>query len=137
MNPSQPQTLQIAVLLCYFRGVMTLFGLEFQFIAFPLSKYTGGGASNPLLQIAMIGALVGGGWLMANERRTGWKLAVAAAALPLLGRLMLAFGVSFGVPISGSISPFEYDVLGLMFEVALFLLLVHPQSRDYQRIWFK
>ena len=23
------------------------------------------------------------------------------------------------------------------FTVALFVLLVHPQSRDYQRIWFK
>jgi len=29
------------------------------------------------------------------------------------------------------------DVIELMFEVALVLLLLHPQSRDYQRIWFK
>jgi hypothetical protein len=24
-----------------------------------------------------------------------------------------------------------------MFEVALVLLLLHPQSREYERIWFK
>jgi hypothetical protein len=28
------------------------------------------------------------------------------------------------------------DPIGLMFEIALIALLLHPQSRDYQRIWF-
>ena len=27
--------------------------------------------------------------------------------------------------------------IGLLFEVALLALVVHPQSRDYQRIWFR
>ena len=29
------------------------------------------------------------------------------------------------------------SLLGLMFAIALIALLLHPQSRDYQRIWFK
>ena len=29
------------------------------------------------------------------------------------------------------------NIIGLMFDIALVALLVHPQSRDYQRIWFK
>ncbi len=28
-------------------------------------------------------------------------------------------------------------LIPLAFTVALFALLLHPQSRDYQRIWFK
>ena len=27
--------------------------------------------------------------------------------------------------------------LGLLFAVAKFALLLHPQSREYQKIWFK
>jgi hypothetical protein len=40
--------------------------------------------------------------------------------------LRLAFGASL---VGGSIVNF-------LFEVALVALLLHPQSRDYQRIWF-
>ena len=32
---------------------------------------------------------------------------------------------------------FSTDILSLMFEIALVLLLLHPQSREYERIWFK
>ena len=28
-------------------------------------------------------------------------------------------------------------LVNAMFPVALFALLLHPQSRDYQRIWFR
>ena len=29
------------------------------------------------------------------------------------------------------------DVITLIFEIALIALLLHPQSRDYQKVWFK
>ena len=29
-----------------------------------------------------------------------------------------------------------YSTVNLMFEIALVALLLHPQSRDHQRIWF-
>ena len=32
---------------------------------------------------------------------------------------------------------FSTDIVSLMFEVALIVLLLHPQSREYERIWFK
>ena len=28
-------------------------------------------------------------------------------------------------------------IIALMFDVALLVLLVHPMSRDYQKIWFR
>ena len=34
-------------------------------------------------------------------------------------------------------NPFATNLLELIFEIALVALLVHPQSRDYQRIWFR
>ena len=31
---------------------------------------------------------------------------------------------------------FGASLINLMFEIALVALLLHPQSRDYQKIWF-
>lgn len=137
MNQGQPQTLVIAVLLLYFRAVWTLLGLKLQYVVFPGSSLDfDGRVSNPLLQLGLPVLMVAAGYLVANERKIGWRLAVVASALPLFARVMVMFGVSFGVAIN-STSPLDYDLLGLLLEVALFALVVHPQSRSYQRIWFR
>jgi hypothetical protein len=144
VNPSQPDLLQIATWLGYFRGAfILLLGLDFQFIAFPLSdvedRTFGSGAtvSNPLLRIGLPVLLAGGAWLLANGRRLGWQLLVVGAALPLLGRLLVAFGIYLGDYDAGAYSPFQYDVIGLIFEVALLALLVHPRSRQYEKVWLE
>jgi len=138
VNPSQPDLLQIATWIGYFRGVFTLlFGLDVQFIVFPLSDPSRNGASNPIVQIGLAALLAGGAYLLANGRRLGWRLLLAGAALPLFARLLVAFGVSlssFDVPAT---SPLDYDVIGLIFEVALFALLVHPRSRQYEKVWLE
>jgi hypothetical protein len=109
LNPTQPQTLQIAVFLLYLNGVFTLlFGGIFY--AFGL-----------LVGVGSIAA----GYGIANERKWGYGLGVAMSLLPFA--LILATGGSI---LSGGI-------LNLLFEVALVALLLHPMSRDYQRIWFK
>ena len=130
VNPSQPDLLQIAVFLGYFRGAFTLlFGLDQQFFVFPAESF---------LRIALAAALAGGAYLLANGRRLGWQLLVVAAALPLLARLLVAFGIRLdgGRDFSG-ISPLDYDVLGLIFEVALLALLLHPRSRQYEKVWLE
>ena len=100
-NPSQPQTLQIAVLLFYFRAAfMVLFGAIFV----PLG-------------IVLVAASVGSGFGIANERKWGYALALVTAAVSVLLRL-------------------DGGLIGLIFAIALVALLLHPQSRDYQRIWF-
>jgi hypothetical protein len=138
VNPSQPDLLQIATWLGYFRGVfILLFGVDDQFLVFPLSDIDRGDVSNPLLRIALPALLAGGAYLLANGRRVGWRLLVVAAALPLLARLMLAFGISLSDIDVGSVSPLEYDVLGLVFEVALLALLLHPRSRQYEKVWLE
>jgi hypothetical protein len=68
-----------------------------------------------------------GAYGIANEKRWGYRTATAAAiAYVALAVLLLGFDVlNF---------PF---IINFMFAVALVALLVHPESREYQRIWFK
>ena len=113
VDPSQPQTLQIAVFLLYAQAAMLLL-----FGAF----------LNPV-GLALIAGGIGAGYGIANEKKWGYWLGLAAAAAPLTARLI--------VLVTLQISPFESDVISLLFDIALFILLLHPQSRDYQRIWFK
>jgi hypothetical protein len=109
VNQTQPQTLQIAVFLLYFNGIITLIF---------------GGLFVPLGALIIIGS-VAAGYGIANERKWGYILGVAMALLP------------FALVIATRSSPLSGGLLNLLFEVALAALLLHPQSRDYQRIWFK
>ncbi|MDZ4826593.1 MAG: hypothetical protein SGJ13_09040 [Actinomycetota bacterium] len=113
-NQTQPQTLQIAVLLCYFSAVSGLiFGVPNIGI---------------LSVLAIIVGLAAGGFGIANEKKWGYAVAVSAAVIQVLMYIVL-FGFetlsNFGLLIS------------FMFDAALLALLVHPMSRDYQRIWFR
>lgn len=101
-NPSQPQTLQIAVLLFYLDAVMAvLFG------AF-LSP----------LGLLLLAAYIASGFGIANEKRWGYVLGLVTAGVGVI--FVLGGG----------------NLINLLFAVALVALLLHPQSRDYQRIWF-
>jgi hypothetical protein len=114
-NPGQPQTLQIAVFLLYIDAV---FGVLF------------GAVVNPIGLLLVVGAVVGG-FGIANEKKWGYWVAVATAAanLALFVPLILGDGLS---------AIFDIGLLiNLVFPVALFALLLHPMSRDYQRVWFR
>jgi hypothetical protein len=131
--------MQIAVFLLYFRAVTTLlFGLESQYLVVPGSTISGASLSNPFLRFGLPVAMAASAYLIANERKRGYLLGIVVAGLPLLCRLLVAFGISLSsIKLGGSLRPWDYDSIGLLFEGALFALLLHNQSRDYQRIWFK
>jgi hypothetical protein len=112
-NPSQPQTLQIAVFLLYFNAVLALL-----FFVSPI----------PLL-IAIAGAI--GAYGIANSRRWGYRLAVAASSIEMVFLVVLPF-LNFGPEL---VLDLQYLIL-IVFPVALFCALVHPESREHQRIWF-
>jgi len=114
VNQFQPQTLYMATILCY---VDAVFGLLFGFVA--TSVFAG---------LITIAALAAGGFGIANEKKWGYSAAVASATGYVLA-LLYYWGSDALQDISKLIS--------FMFAAALFLLLVHPMSRDYQRIWFK
>ena len=108
-DPSQPQTLQSAVMICYVITALSL--LYILFGAFP--------------QLAVLGLGVAG-YGVANEKRWGYWLGVVLAALNALlwlGTLVVTHALA--------------AVITLAFMVALCALFLHPQSREYQRVWFK
>lgn len=109
-DPSQPQTLQIATFLLYFNAA--IFFLQGGFVA--------------VRGLVVIAGMAGGAFGMANDKRWGYYLSVAMAFIDLA--LVLSFGLDSAV---------RFNTISLMFSVALVALLLHPQSRDYQRIWFK
>lgn len=111
-NQSQPQTLQIAVFLLYINaafGLLNLLGLGYL----------------PLLGLAIVGGGVAAGYGIANEKKWGYMLGVAVAAVP------------FVVPLLFGRNPLSQPIISLMFDIALVALILHPESRSYQRLWFR
>ena len=116
MNPAQPQTHQIAVFLLYFNAAFLILYLL-------LGRYW----FSPVISLVVAAGGFAAGYGIANERRWGYGLGILMAFLPFLVRLALG----------GVDAVLGTNLINLMFEIALVALLLHPQSRDYQRIWFK
>jgi hypothetical protein len=114
VNQFQPQTLYLATILCY---VDAVFGLLFGFVA-----------TSILAGLITIAALAAGGFGIANEKKWGYAVAVGGAVLQVL-MLFLVFGI--GDVFTSTV------IINFMFDAALVALLLHPMSREYQRIWFK
>ena len=112
---SLPQTLQIATLLLYMNGIVTLLFSSFA----------------PLVFLPAAAELVGA-YGISNSKRWGYITAVVGAVFPLL--ILAIYAVSLQISIFKLIfaSP-----LTLVFEIALVALLLHPQSRQHQNIWFR
>jgi len=125
VNQSQPQTLVIATWLLYLTAAFTF--LFFNDRVVYLGIVDNGNLVN-LLRLLLPAACVGGGYLVSNEKRNGYYLAVVAAAVPVVARLVFSLRYQ--------ISPLNYDVIGLAFDVALVALLLHRMSREYEKIWF-
>jgi hypothetical protein len=107
LNQSQPQTLVIATLLLYVNAFFAIITL--------------------FLPLVLFGAVLAlGGYGIANEKRWGYGLAVAGAVLQLAFLLLSEGTGALRFPL----------IITLLFDGALVALLLHPQSRDYQRIWF-
>ncbi len=106
---SQPQTLQGAVMFSYLNAGLALLTL----------LVAGAG---PSLVLLLLGVAAYG---IANDRRWAYWAAVVLSCLFLLGQVVYFFD---GGGLGG--------VLSLLFAGLLVALLLHPQSREYQRVWF-
>jgi hypothetical protein len=109
LDRTQPQTLYMAVLLLYINSAFAALS---------------GGLFSPI-GLAIAGGGVAAGFGIANEKKWGYGLGLVMAILPFVIQL-----VFLG-------NPFATNLINLMFEIAMLALLLHPQSREYQRIWFK
>lgn len=110
-DPSQPQTLQIATILLYLdAALLVLRGAAFSFVGLLLTAASAGGAYG-----------------MANTKKWGYGLGLAVAAFGLLVPFLLGASLTALV---------RYSTIEFLLAVALVALLLHPQSRQYQRIWY-
>ncbi|MFA5564760.1 MAG: hypothetical protein WC184_02550 [Acidimicrobiia bacterium] len=124
-NPSLPPTLQIAVFLLYATAFIT-------FLLPPsIYHYLGSriGAPNLVGALAVVG-LVAGAFGIANERRWGYQLSLAVTGAAILELLLILLQDGIGYLLNAN-----YLMLAL-FPVVRFALLVHPISREHQRVWF-
>jgi hypothetical protein len=113
-NPTQPQTLQIAVFLLYANAVLGLLLGNVLYVW------------GTLIGLGGLVAFAAAGFGIANEKRWGYNLGIGVAGLEVLTlvRDCIGWGHSSDALIS------------LMFAVALVALLLHPHSREYEKIWF-
>ncbi|MFQ5557308.1 MAG: hypothetical protein ACE5GB_07365 [Acidimicrobiales bacterium] len=127
VNPRQPQTLYLAQVLMYLQGGMDLlFGLFFGVAVGSIFGSRSLGAAYLLLVV--IGKILAANGI-ANEQKWGHGLGTAAAVAPLAIRLLLVLDVG--------LSSLFFNPIRLMFDIALVALLLHEQSREYVKIWFK
>ena len=128
----QPQTMQIATWLLYLNGFFALISFmdNRDWIGYARVDK---GAFGTLIGILVVGSFIGGGFLMANDRKIGYKLALVAAFSPFALRIWVLWSYQeFSAidKITGN------DTIGFIFEAALCGLWLHPQSREHQRLWY-
>ena len=139
----QPQTLQIATWLLYFDGFFALVSLidKSGYLGYLRFQYPFGS----LLGIVSVALYVFGGWLMANDLKIGYKLSVIAAASPFVLRFLAVRSLAQNFETQSPIGLSDYvtgrifggSVLSSAFDIAVLALLLHTQSREHQRIWYR
>ena len=128
----QPQTMQIATWLLYLNGFFALIGFmdKSDWIGFARVDK---GALGSLIGLVVVASFIAGGYLMANDRKIGYRLALVAAFSPFALRIWILWSYprfSAIDKVTGN------DTIGFIFEVALCALLLQPQSREHQRLWY-
>ncbi len=91
-----------------------------------------------LFGVSALGLLFAGGYAaagygIANEKRWGHRLGISIAGLVCfvsLANLLSLINLAYFSNSTGS------AIISLMFDVALFSMLVHPSSRSYAKTWF-
>ena len=139
----QPQTLQIATWLLYFDGFFALVSLidKSGYIGYLRFQYPFGF----VLGIISVALYVLGGWLMANDLKIGYKLSVKAAVMPFVLRFLAVRSFSQNFETQSPVGITDYvtgrifggSIISSAFDIAVLALLLHTQSREHQRIWYR
>lgn len=128
VNSRQPQTLYLAQILMYIQGGMDLLVM---LLAGRLANVTLSGLrilAVAYLLLTVVGKLVAA-FGIANSMRWAYRLGVAAAAAPLALRAVAV--------LDGGLGQLWVRPIDLLFDIVLLALLLHRQSRSYQKHWFR
>ncbi len=132
----QPQTLQISAMLLYLNGFFALIGMidATNDLGYLRSRYSFG----LIIGLVVVALHVLSGVFMANDLKLGYRFAIAVAFSPFV----LRFWAYSDIERIGDYKIGIYDklsgrsTLNLIFDVALCALILHPQSRSHQKIWY-
>jgi hypothetical protein len=116
LDRTQPQTLVIGSLLLYINA------------AFVLLEMLLGGGFSILFALLFIVLPAGGAYGVANSKKVGYYVAVAAAIIALLPYALAILSSGIGALFSNPI--------GLVLAIVPIALFLHPHSREYMKIWF-
>jgi len=124
INNRQPQTLYIAQILLYVSAVSALLfgGTGVEIISSDLGQLG--------LRLLLTFGAAAGAFGIANERKWGYALGIAAAVGPFIVRAIIwrRFGLGDAI---------EWNLFGLVFDIAVLAALLHRMSGEYQRIYFR
>jgi hypothetical protein len=89
-----------------------------------------------ILAFLLVLCFPAGGFLMANGKKLGWFLALAASASPFVLRILWKIDNPYpGITIQDVIIGSSY--INFMFEAALCALLLHTMTRNYVKVWLR
>jgi hypothetical protein len=133
----QPQTLQIAAMLLYLNGFFALISVidSTDYLGYLRNRF----ALGLIVGLVVVALHALSGLFMANDLKLGYKFAIVAAFSPFV----LRFAAYTDLENTRGISTTLYrklsggSTLSLIFEVALCALILHPQSRSHQKIWYR
>jgi hypothetical protein len=130
-NSRLPQTLVVSQFLLY----IDAFWAILRFLSVSVNSVVAFTFVGRIIAVASIGGYLYGAWGIANERRLGYQVAIAASFLPLASRIVDTFGAG------GPLQHLSYiltsgNIINVMFEYALIVVLLHSQSREHTKIWF-
>jgi len=127
-----PQTLQIALMLLYLNGFFALIGFMDRSDWVGFARVVKG-TLGTVVGLVVVLSFITSGLLMANDRRLGYRIGLFAAFSPFLLRFWIYSDspVTLWNRISGG------NTVSLLFELALCALLLHPMSREHQRVWYR
>ncbi len=124
INNRQPQTLYIAQVILYLSAVSSLIfgGTGVEVFSSTLVRAA-------IAFLLTIGAAAGA-FGIANERKWGYGLGIAAGVAPFIVRAVIwqRFGLADAI---------EWNLFGLIFDIAVLAALLHRTSGEYQRIYFR
>ena len=127
-----PQTLAIAMFLLYIDGAFAVVTLLDKTGEIGFLRRLGG--LNLLFALCMVVAYIGGAFLMANGKRLGWIIAVAASFSPFIARQLITLSTNYEDTtwvLTGG------DTIGFLFDAALVALLLHSMTQQYVKRWLR
>ena len=133
----QPQTLQIAAMLLYLNGFFALISVidSTDYLGYIRNRFSIG----LIVGLIIVALHALSGLFMANDLKLGYKFAIAAGFSPFLLRFWAYTDLENTSGISTTLNRklSGGSTLSLIFEVALCALILHPQSRSHQKIWYR